>query len=349
MPKRKKLTQDIEKVKQAMKNATTKDEYRRLQCIYLADTRPEMTIKEIGEITLYCKSAVDKIHSAFRKKGVESVKDNRGGRFRENMSFENEAELLKRFEEQSESGKLICATGIKSEYEKEIGQKVNKSVIYRMLARHEFRKIVPYKRHPKANKAEQSAFKKNFKAIVEEELSKNNIDINSVMIMFQDEARFGRINSPHKCWVKGNRPYVYSQIVREFTYAYGAVCPFDGTFDSLVLPYVDSTAMGIFLDEVSKRHPERNIFMFLDNASWHKSNKLKVPFNIWLIPLPAYSPELNPAEHIWDELREKWFNNYTFDSIAAVEDRLTVGLHSLENNKSLIKSTSSFNWIINVI
>ena len=167
--------------------------------------------------------------------------------------------------------------------------------------------------------------------------------------MFQDEPRFGRINSPHKCWVKGKRPSVYSQIVREYTYAYSAVCPFDGTLDSLVLPCVNSPAMSIFLKEVSERHSNRHILMFLDQASWHRSNQLRIPSNIRLIPLPPYSPELNPVEHIWDELREKWFNNYTFDSIGAVEDRLVKGLRSLENDKPLVKSTSAFNWIISVI
>ena len=163
--------------------------------------------------------------------------------------------------------------------------------------------------------------------------------------MFQDEARFGRINSPHKCWVKGKRPTVYCQIVREYTYAYAAVCPFDGTLDSLVLPYVDSVAMSIFLDEVGKRHSDKIIFMFMDQAGWHKANDLKIPKNIKLIWLPACSPELNPTEHIWDELREKWFHNITFDSLSSVEDQLVEGLRNLENNKALVHSLTEFNWI----
>ena len=163
MAKRKQLTKEIEEVRQTMESSVKKDEFRRLQCVYLADIKPEMTLEEIGEITLYCKSMVDKIHSSFRKRGINSIKDKRGGRFRENMSIEDERKLLERFKETSESGKLVCATGIKSEYEKLVGKKVNKSVIYRMLSRHGFRKIVPYKRHPKCNQKEQSAFKKSSK------------------------------------------------------------------------------------------------------------------------------------------------------------------------------------------
>jgi transposase len=139
---------------------------------------------------------------------------------------------------------------------------------------------------------------------------------------------------------------VYSQIVREYTYAYAAVCPFDGTMDSLILPWVFSVAMNVFLAEVSKRHPDKYILMFLDQAGWHKAKDLETPSNIRLVSIPPYSPELNPTEHIWEELREKYFYNLTFDSIGAVEDQLVIGLRSLENDKVLVQSTTGFDWII---
>jgi hypothetical protein len=181
------------------------------------------------------------------------------------------------------------------------------------------------------------------------ELGVPELPFNETVIMFQDEARFGRINSPKSCWVKGERPTVYSQIVREYTYAYASVCPFDGTMDSLILPWVFVVAMNVFLAEVAKRHSDKYILMFLDQAGWHKAKELYIPPNIRLASLPAYSPELNPAEHIWDELREKYFHNLTFDSIGAVEDQLEVGLRDLENNKPLVQSTTGFNWIISCV
>ena len=70
--------------------------------------------------------------------------------------------------------------------------------------------------------------------------------------------------------------------------------------------------------------------------------------NIKLVSLPAYSPELNPTEHVWDELREKYFHNIAFDSLNAVEDVLEIGLRELEDDKLLIKSTTGFNWILNI-
>lgn len=59
--------------------------------------------------------------------------------------------------------------------------------------------------------------------------------------MCQDEARFGRINDPRRCWApEGLRPEVSVQIVREYTYVFGAVSPHDGVLDTLVLPDVNA-------------------------------------------------------------------------------------------------------------
>src|SRR4051812_6286633 len=69
--------------------------------------------------------------------------------------------------------------------------------------------------------------------------------------MFEDEARFGRISDPRRCWAPpGVRPEVKTQLVREYEYAFAAVCPQDGTLDTLVLPTVNTEAMGLFLAEV---------------------------------------------------------------------------------------------------
>ncbi len=69
--------------------------------------------------------------------------------------------------------------------------------------------------------------------------------------------------------------------------------------------------------------------MALDGAGWHRSGSLAVPGNMRLLPLPPYSPELNPVENIWEELREKFIGNSVFDSMAALEDCLQTGLKRL--------------------
>lgn len=124
--------------------------------------------------------------------------------------------------------------------------------------------------------------------------------------MFQDEARFGRISDPRRCWAPpGVRPVVSAQVVRQYTYAFAAVSPHDGTLDSLILPQANGQMMSLFLQEVARRHPEEFVLMVLDGAGWHRATHLVVPPQLHLIYLPPYSPELNPAEHLWDEIPRK--------------------------------------------
>ena len=188
---------------------------------------------------------------------------------------------------------------------------------------------------------------KKLPEIVEQEVARQSPE-RPIRLMFQDEARFGRINDPRRCRApKGLRPEVGMQIVREYTYAFGAASPHDGVLDTLVLPVVTAEAMSIFLAEVARRHPEEFILMFLDGAGWHRANNLVIPENMKLEALPPYSPQLNPMEHIWDEVREKWFTNEVFESMDGVEDRLVEALAALECDQELVASTTGFDWIIN--
>ena len=74
-----------------------------------------------------------------------------------------------------------------------------------------------------------------------------------------------------------------------------------------------------------------------------------IPDNIRLFSLPPYSPELNPVEQNWDDLREKEFHNRVFDSIDSLEDHLEKALHDLENDHDRIRSIVAWPWIINAL
>lgn len=165
--------------------------------------------------------------------------------------------------------------------------------------------------------------------------------------MFEDEGRFGRISDPRRCWApKGIRPDVPSQFVREYTYAFAAVSPLDGVLDSLILPHVNAEAMSLFLAEVASRHPDEHILMFMDRAGWHRAKDLIVPRNMRLDWLPPYSPQCNPVEHLWDEIREKHFCNRVFNSLDAVETTLCSALASLEASPQVVASLTGFDWIV---
>jgi transposase len=165
--------------------------------------------------------------------------------------------------------------------------------------------------------------------------------------LFQDEARFGRISGTRRCWCpRPHRPVVATEVSQEYTYAYATVSVPEGALDSLILPHVNGTCMQIFLDEVAARYPEDRLVMVMDGAGWHRNQDLVIPENMRLLTLPPYSPELNPVEHLWDELREKWFHNRVFDSLEALEDHLETGLRSMEGSPEIVRSIVSWPWII---
>jgi transposase len=141
------------------------------------------------------------------------------------------------------------------------------------------------------------------------------------------------------------RPEAPQQQVREFAYVFGAVSPADGAHDSLILPYADTEAMSRFLREVSKRHPRDHILMFMDQAAWHKAKALKVPKNMELAYQPPHSPELNPEEQVWGQLREKHLANKVFESLDAVVDAAAEGLRLMESDMGAMASLTRRSWM----
>ena len=168
--------------------------------------------------------------------------------------------------------------------------------------------------------------------------------------MFQDEARFGRMVRLRRCWAPAPlRPVLSNAYQREYTYVYGAVGPKGGLFDWMLSEHMNTVQMGVFLARVGMAHPEHFIVMVVDGASSHVSKDLQVPENMCLLRLPPYSPELNPCENIWDELREKLFPNRVYSSMQEVVSQLEAGLPAFAKNHSKIQSITGRDWIISAI
>lgn len=166
-------------------------------------------------------------------------------------------------------------------------------------------------------------------------------------VMFQDEARFGRLSDPRRCWAPAPlRPVVRVALVREYTYAYAAVSPQDGALDWMLTAKMDTLNMSAFLDHVSQRHVDDYIVMVLDGASSHRSHDLCIPGNMALVRLPSYSPELNPAERLWEEIREKEFANRVFDSLGEAIAQAALGLKRLELMPDGLQSLTGWPWIL---
>ena len=130
------------------------------------------------------------------------------------------------------------------------------------------------------------------------------------------------------------------------THVYSAVCPIDGDSFSLILPYANTEMMTIFLREFSEYSQKYRIVMVMDGASWHKSKKLELYDNIRIIHQPPYSPEVNPVEHLWEHLREKYFRNGYWSTMDKLENDLTNALFEVSKSKETIQNLAGYYWAI---
>ena len=107
----------------------------------------------------------------------------------------------------------------------------------------------------------------------------------------------------------------------------------------------DTTCFQIYLDVLARKYRRQHILLVLDGAPNHQCGLLTVPDNISLLFLPPYSPELNPKENLWDEIREKIFKNLALKSMNAVRAKLREAILYIERNPELVKSITTFPYI----
>lgn len=167
-----------------------------------------------------------------------------------------------------------------------------------------------------------------------------------VEIWFQDEARIGQKNGVVRQWARrGTRPRQPADQRYKNAYLFGAICPARGTGAALALPYADTDAMQLHLNEISRHVARRaHAVLLLDRAGWHTTAKLKVPKNITLIFLPSRSPELNPVENVWQYLRANRLSNRVFESYDAIIDAACEAWRSLIAEPKAITSIGMRDW-----
>ena len=112
------------------------------------------------------------------------------------------------------------------------------------------------------------------------------------------------------------------------------------------MPYANTEAMQEFLDRFSATIAEdEHAVMVLDRAGWHGSGGLVVPANITLVPLPPYSPELNPVERVWLYLKERFLSHRLHADYDAIADAACRACNRLAAEGGRIASLSSYPWI----
>jgi transposase len=152
---------ELNELEGLLKTAKSKADFQRVQCLWLRGALG-MHSTQIAVAVGLKSGTVKRIQSEYFSKGISAlIRKGRGGRHHEYLSVEEEKRLLAGFIEKSKAAGVLVVSEVKAAYEKAVGRTVPKSTVYRMLARHGWRKLVPRPRHPKGNPLEAEAFKKN--------------------------------------------------------------------------------------------------------------------------------------------------------------------------------------------
>lgn len=169
-----------------------------------------------------------------------------------------------------------------------------------------------------------------------------------IELWFMDEARVGQKGGLTHVWYqKGVRPRGVRQQGFASAHLFGAVCPERGAGVALVLPEISTAAMEVFLAELARAvSAGTHVALVLDGAGWHVSKQLVVPANLTLIPLPPYSPELNPVERVWEYLRDRWLSHRVLaGGYEAVVDAACAAWNALLDEPGRLRSLTNFPWL----
>ncbi len=161
----------------------------------------------------------------------------------------------------------------------------------------------------------------------------------SVNLYFQDESRFGLKTHMGSCIAaKGVQPLVPYQHRFENTYLYGAYSPVDGESYTWEIPCVNKGTFIQYLKSMSEHRPGEFKIIVVDNASFHSSKGVELPPDIYLLRIPPYSPELNPCEQIWKEIK-KYFKRQVFTDMENLKQWLYEKVEQM--SRETIKSITS--------
>lgn len=142
---------------------------------------------------------------------------------------------------------------------------------------------------------------------------------------------------------KGVRPVISYGHKFSSTYLYGSYSPIDG--DSFVWEVngVSTQIFETYLKAFSAHRPREFKIVVIDNAGFHSTKHIQVPANIFLLNIPAYSPELNPCEQIWAYLKTR-FKNQVFKTL----DQLRTWLYDNVGNmsaKTIMSITANHHYL----
>jgi len=367
------IKEDIEYLKKLYQNEKHSKKKERLHALYLLKSQKLKSIKQLDNILGRDRSTISLWFRAYREGGLIKYL-NIGTSSGRNSQFPKEVEekLIERLKEPTEgfNSYIEIQHWLKDEFNLDLPYKtVHGYVKYRLDANlkvprpfnikrdeekvEEFKKKISKKLEyekdnifSKLKRFKWSIEKKTLNLLEYQEFYKKPKN-RELKVFFQDESRFGLITDlGRKITLKGVKPVGLNQFTFKYSYYYGAIEPLNGDSFFIELPSLNTEYFQTFINELSKEFEKTHNILILDNARFHYSKSLKIPNNISLIFLPPYSPDLNPIERFWQDIK-KIFKSKIFTSLKSLMDKVFNVIDKVSNET--IKSISGFQYILNFL
>ena len=297
----------------------------------------------------YGKEIVKKYNNLGEKEVVNLKKNPRkhtGGK--KSLLTEKQLEkLAAKLESRPSDGGIWTGTKVARWLEEETGvEKVWNQRGWDYLKKLKYSWQSPRAKHHKADQLAQVAFKQNLPLKVFE--LKEKYPEAQIDVWFFDEHRVGLKPIIRKVWARiGSRPIAVVKPGYEWLYVYGFVKPLTGETLWYLVPRVNTKWLTLVYESFAidaGLSQDRMLLLVQDNAGWHRSQKVKIPVGITLEFLPPYSPELQPAERLWNLVDEPLVNRH-FETINEIEELLIKRCNVLSKMKQEIKNLTNYHWL----
>ena len=177
-------------------------------------------------------------------------------------------------------------------------------------------------------------------------LREQGLGVADIEVFFQDEIRYGLISNYRRSWSKvGKRTELKNQQAYVNRYMYSSIAPITGkSFHVMSLSAMDGSTMKVYLEKLLEAYPKKHIVLVWDNAPCHRLQVFREMGRLTIVPLPSYSPQLNPTERFFGEVRKSTANRI-FESIALQEEAITEKVLEYADDHDRMTTLTGYDWI----
>lgn len=313
-------------------------ERERLQAVRMGQQR-EFTLATIAKVLSRGRATVARWVKAYREGGLEGLLQRRYEGRKARLLGEDIEELKKGLKE----GKWKTAREIQEWLQKERGIDLKLAGVYYWLRRVKGSWKVPRKSHIKKKSEATEKFKQEIVKKLEDLLVPAG---KKVHVWVEDEHRYGLISVIRRCWtLKGYRPTASYQTKYQWGYVYAAADIVSDRAEFLYTPSVSLEWSQEFLEQLVATDPETIHIVIWDRAGFHpEADDPKLPESVRLLPLPSYSPELNPIEPLWDQVKRR-VANYAWETMEKIEAAISEVLEPFWQNVERVRSLLGDTWL----